>query len=192
MISVFTATNPTTNKHHFLHVILQWLSTRSVSCSCLTSIHSLKHISDYVLFWLKKKILQWSSRYKLKLFKYAYYTLIGRLCLPFQIHFNRQKANAAATTMTVCVCVFSCVWPFVTSWTAACQALLSMEVFRQEYRCGLPFPTPGESSWPGGKIWVSFISCPGRQFLYHWATWGDLVLWLLLLLIMVIMIAATI
>ena len=40
---------------------------------------------------------------------YAYYTLIGRLCLPFQIHFNRQKANAAATTMTVCVCVYSVV-----------------------------------------------------------------------------------
>ena len=56
-------------------------------------------------FDLKKKIIQWSSRHKLKLFKYAYYTLIGRLCLPFQIHFNRHKANAAAaTTMTVCVC----------------------------------------------------------------------------------------
>ena len=82
--------------------MLQWLSNRSpVSCSCLTSIHSLKYISDYVLFWFFLKIL-----HKLKLFKYAYYKLIGRLCLPFHIHFNRHKANAAAaTSMTLCVCV---------------------------------------------------------------------------------------
>ena len=32
---------------------------------------------------------------------------------------------------------------FVTPWTMiACQALLSMEFSRQEYWCGLPFPSP--------------------------------------------------
>ena len=32
---------------------------------------------------------------------------------------------------------------FATLWTAACQALLSVEFFRQEYWSGLPFPSPG-------------------------------------------------
>ena len=31
---------------------------------------------------------------------------------------------------------------FVTSWTVAHQALLSMEFSRQEYWSGLPFPSP--------------------------------------------------
>ena len=32
---------------------------------------------------------------------------------------------------------------FVTPWTVAHQALLSMEFSRQEYWSGLPFPSPG-------------------------------------------------
>ena len=31
----------------------------------------------------------------------------------------------------------------VIPWTAACQAPLSVEFFRQEYLSGLPFPPPG-------------------------------------------------
>ena len=33
---------------------------------------------------------------------------------------------------------------FVTSWTVACQAPLSMGFPRQEYWSGLPFPSPGD------------------------------------------------
>ena len=33
---------------------------------------------------------------------------------------------------------------FVTPWTVACQALLSMGLSRQEYWSGLPFPSPGD------------------------------------------------
>ena len=33
---------------------------------------------------------------------------------------------------------------FVTPWTAAHQAPLSMEFSRQEYWSGLPFPSPGD------------------------------------------------
>ena len=36
----------------------------------------------------------------------------------------------------------TCVLSHVTPWTAARQAPLSMEFFRQEYWSGLPFPTP--------------------------------------------------
>ena len=32
----------------------------------------------------------------------------------------------------------------MTAWTVACQPLLSMEFSRQEYWCGLFFPSPGD------------------------------------------------
>ena len=35
-----------------------------------------------------------------------------------------------------------------TSWTAACQAPLSMGFPRQEYLSGLPFPSPGYFNYP--------------------------------------------
>ena len=37
----------------------------------------------------------------------------------------------------------------VTPWTVACQAPLSMGFSRQEYRSGLPFPSPGDLPHPG-------------------------------------------
>ena len=37
---------------------------------------------------------------------------------------------------------------FVTSWTVACQAPLSMGFPRQEYWSGLPFPSPGVFLFP--------------------------------------------
>ena len=40
--------------------------------------------------------------------------------------------------------MFSYVPLFVTSWTVALQAPLSMEFPRQEYWSGLPFPPPGD------------------------------------------------
>ena len=57
---------------------------------------------------------------------------------------------------------------FVTLWTVARQAPLSMGFSRQEYWSGLPFPSPGESSRPGDQTCVSCIS---RWILYHWGTW---------------------
>ena len=44
----------------------------------------------------------------------------------------------------------SCVWVFMTPWTVACQAPLSMEYSRQEYWSGWPFPSPGNLD-PGIK-----------------------------------------
>jgi len=37
----------------------------------------------------------------------------------------------------------------VTPWIVVGLALLSMGFSRQEYRCGLPFPTPAELPDPG-------------------------------------------
>ena len=41
------------------------------------------------------------------------------------------------------------VWLFVTPWTIAHQAPLSMGFSRQEYWSGLPFPSPGDLPDPG-------------------------------------------
>ena len=38
----------------------------------------------------------------------------------------------------------SCVRLFVTPWTVACQAPLSIDFSRQDYWSGLPFPFPGD------------------------------------------------
>ena len=38
---------------------------------------------------------------------------------------------------------------FLTSWTVACQASLSMDFSRQEHWSGLPFPSPGDFPDPG-------------------------------------------
>ena len=46
--------------------------------------------------------------------------------------------------MPVLVLVIQSCQTLVTAWTAACQAPLSIGFSRQEYWCGLPFPSPGD------------------------------------------------
>ena len=52
---------------------------------------------------------------------------------------------------------FSHVWLFVTPWTVARQASLSMGFSRQEYWSGLPFPSPG-NFLDSGFEFMSFTS----------------------------------
>ena len=47
---------------------------------------------------------------------------------------------------------------FVTTWTVALQAHLSMELSRQEYWSGLPLPTPG--NLPNPRIEFVSLSSP--------------------------------
>ena len=56
----------------------------------------------------------------------------------------------------------SVVSDFVTSWTVACQAPLSMEFFRQEYWSGWACPYPGDLPKPRNRTWVSCVA--GRFF----------------------------
>ena len=49
----------------------------------------------------------------------------------------------------ICAQSLSRVQRFVTPWTVACQAPLSMEFSRQEDWSGLPFPTSGDLPNPG-------------------------------------------
>ena len=53
----------------------------------------------------------------------------------------------------LCVCqLLSCVPLFVTPWTIACQAPLSMEFSRQEYWSGLPFSSLEDLPDPGIEL----------------------------------------
>ena len=53
---------------------------------------------------------------------------------------------------------------FATPWTVACKAPLPKGFPRQEYRNGLPFLPPGESSWSRGQTHVSCGSCTAGRF----------------------------
>ena len=60
------------------------------------------------------------------------------------IHFAVHPKLTQHFKSTTCVLSrFSHVRLFVTLWTVACQAPLSMGFSRQEYWSGLPFPPPG-------------------------------------------------
>ena len=62
----------------------------------------------------------------------------------------------------------SCILLFVTPWTVACQAPLSVVFFRQEYWGGLPFPPAGDLPYPGIKPTSPALA--GRFFTTS-ATW---------------------
>ena len=87
---------------------------------------------------------------------------------------------------------FSQVWLYVSLWTAACQAPLSMGFSRQEYWSGLPCPPPGDHPSSGTEpvsprlpaltgglfatstIWGARLCCPPSfplsQFLQQYFT----------------------
>ena len=63
-----------------------------------------------------------------------------------ELNWERQKS--------ACVCAevlsdSALVWLCASLWTAACQALLSLGISRQEYWSGMPFPPPGDLPSPG-------------------------------------------
>ena len=58
----------------------------------------------------------------------------------------------------VCADVLSRGWLFATPWTVACQAPLVMELSRQEYWNGLPFPTPTWFVLNRFHVWVRSLS----------------------------------
>ena len=69
------------------------------------------------------------------------------------------------------VLLFSCVWLFVTPWTIACQAPLSMDFSGKN--TGLPFPFSGDLPNPS----IDFSLLFGKQILYHSATREALHMW---------------
>ena len=71
---------------------------------------------------------------------------------------------------------FSRVQLFVTLWTVACQAPLSMGFSRQEYWSGLSCPPPGDLPHPGIEpMSVRSPALAGRLFTTR-ATWEALII----------------
>ena len=66
--------------------------------------------------------------------------------------FTTSTSWEAQTLVCMHTCLLSCyshVWLFVTQWSIALQAPLSMRFSRQEYWSGLPCPSPGDLPHPG-------------------------------------------
>ena len=85
-------------------------------------------------------------------------------------HTITTKSNSSSNSTRVC-CHFHHVQLFATPWSVACQSPLPMGFSRQEYLgelAGGIFPTLGRD-W----IWVAYISCFGRQVLYHGSHLGS-------------------
>ena len=74
------------------------------------------------------------------------------LCVIRSLVFSLYPWYLVCVCVCVCVCVvsyFSHVQLFAMLWAVACQAPLSMEVFRLEYWSGLSLPSTGNLADPG-------------------------------------------
>ena len=83
---------------------------------------------------------------------------------------NQQYYSPAKLDLRACVLSHSSlVQLFVTLWTIAHQAPLSMGFSRQEYWSGLSCPPPGDLSNQGlnDRTQLSYVSCTGWCVLYH-------------------------
>ena len=71
----------------------------------------------------------------------------------FHFHFHcglsQDVEYSPLCYMLLLLSCFSHVQLFVTQWTVAHQAPMSMGFSRQEYWSGLPFPSPGDRPDPG-------------------------------------------
>ena len=77
---------------------------------------------------------------------------------PRQLSSHPSKGSSPACMLSR----FSCVQPFVTLYTIACQAPLSMEFSKQEYWSGLPSPPLG--ALPDSGIKPVFPALADRLF----------------------------
>ena len=101
---------------------------------------------------------------------YFHYLCFGIMNVPLVKAgaFSRVWSSSEATLHIYCVLRhFSRVWLFVTLWTVACQAPLSMGFSRQEYWSGLSCPPPGDLPESGIEPESLYISWTGRWVLYH-------------------------
>ena len=100
-----------------------------------------------ILQWVAISFSRGSSQPKDQT-RISYVSCIGRwiFFLPLSHMGSRQGGEL------VCAQSFSHVWLFVTPWTVAHQAPLSMEFSGQEYWNGLLFPTPGDLPDSGIKL----------------------------------------
>ena len=82
--------------------------------------------------------------------KYHRLVTLSISCLHTSLCLNYPRSKVA-----MCVYMCSClsrVWLFLTPWTVAHQAPLSMGFPRQEYWSRLPFPSPGDLLTQGSNL----------------------------------------
>ena len=84
------------------------------------------------------------------------------------LYLKRQRIQY----ICICVCVLTLVQLFVTPWTTAHQASLSMGFPRQEYWSGLPFPSP---IYMCVCVCVCVCVCIWRDRMTYsaWIDWGS-------------------
>ena len=71
---------------------------------------------------------------------------------PWPSTMNYLVQNASRDMLEKFMKLLSHVWLFVTPWTVARQAPLTMGFIRQEYWSGLPCPSPGDLPDPGNEL----------------------------------------
>ena len=82
----------------------------------------------------------------------------ARVCVRACVCVGRSARVCVCVCVCACVCMCVCVFSlsqvrlFVTPWTLALQAPLSMGSPRQEHWSGLPVPSPGDLPDPGIKL----------------------------------------
>ena len=81
------------------------------------------------------------------------------------MHFSGPQ-NFYHDPVCMCACEVTSVQPFATLWTIACQAPLSMEILQARILEWVAMPFSRRSA-PRDQTRVSYVSCIGRQVLYH-------------------------
>ena len=66
---------------------------------------------------------------------------------------------------------FSHVWLFANLWTIAHQAPLVHGILQAGILEWVAMPSSRRCSWPKDWTRTSYVSCIGRQVLYHWVNW---------------------
>ena len=108
--------------------------------------HSLIHVSkrSYLDFCIPN-CRKWKFHVLILhvLYLFIYFFMEDSFC---KCSFRRKKKNRFIQWVEWLsfACVLCHVWLFVTPWTIAHQAPLSMRIPKQEYWSGLPFPSPGD------------------------------------------------
>ena len=82
---------------------------------------------------------------------------------------NKVKFSLQSETLPVGTCAncFSCVGLFVTLWTVALQAPLSMGILQARILQWVVISSSRGSAQRKDGTWVSYVSCMGRRALYH-------------------------
>ena len=81
-------------------------------------------------------------------FRWAMRVVRHHYCLISMPHLSPGNV----TSRLCCAWSLSCVWLYVTSWTVACQAPLSMGILQVRILDRLPCPPPGDLPNPGIKL----------------------------------------